>query len=110
MGLQNNPPAFTGTYPYWIQWLQGARGTSAGAGEGLPVQRREPIASRSSPLLADILSLRCVSMWLMIISSASSGFNIAGSYKSFGALQPALNSDAFLTLVGAFCALGNAGG
>jgi len=50
-------------------------------------------------------------MWLMIICSAVAGLNTAGTYKTFGATQPALNSDAYLSLVGSLSAiLGNAAG
>jgi len=48
-------------------------------------------------------------MWLMILCSAVAGLNTAGTYKTFGATQPALNSDAYLSLVGSLSAiLGNA--
>ena len=48
---------------------------------------------------------------LMILCSAVSGLNIAGSYKTFGSKQPHLNSDTFLSLVGALSAIGgNAAG
>ena len=47
----------------------------------------------------------------MILCSAVSGLNIAGSYKTFGSKQPHLNSDTFLSLVGALSAIGgNAAG
>ena len=47
----------------------------------------------------------------MILFSAVSGLNIAGSYKTFGLSQPALNSDTFLLLVGSLSAIfGNAAG
>jgi len=47
----------------------------------------------------------------MILMSAVSGLNIASSYKTYGAKQPHLNSDAFLSLVGSLSAiLGNAAG
>ena len=47
----------------------------------------------------------------MILGSAVSGLNIASSYKTFGAKQPHLNNDAFLTVVGALSAIGgNAAG
>ena len=50
-------------------------------------------------------------MWLMILCSAVAGLNTAGTYKTFGATQPALNSDAYLSLVGSLSAiLGNAAG
>ncbi|KOO53092.1 major facilitator superfamily protein [Chrysochromulina tobinii] len=50
-------------------------------------------------------------LWLMIIMSATSGINIASSYKTFALKQPNLNSEAFLALVGSIAALGgNAAG
>jgi len=58
-----------------------------------------------------VLSLSFWRMWLMIILSAVSGLNVAGSYKTFGTRLAALNSDSFLSLVGALAAiLGNAAG
>ena len=42
---------------------------------------------------------------------STGGLNVAGSYKTFGLKQPQLNSDSFLTLVGALSAIfGNAAG
>jgi MFS family permease len=68
-----------------------------------------PPVTRS--VMTDVLSTRFAVMWLMILCSAVAGLNTAGSYKTFGATQPALNSDAYLSLVGSLSAiLGNAAG
>ena len=68
-------------------------------------------AASSSSVISDVLSPRFFVMWLMIICSAVAGLNTAGTYKTFGATQPALNSDAYLSLVGSLSAiLGNAAG
>ena len=71
-----------------------------------------PSAASSSPsVMSDVLSKRFFVMWLMILCSAVAGLNTAGTYKTFGATQPALNSDAYLSLVGSLSAiLGNAAG
>merc|ERR1740139_382446 len=57
-----------------------------------------PAAERG--VMEDVFSKRFVVMWLMILCSAVAGLNTAGTYKTFGATQPALNSDAYLSLVG----------
>jgi len=68
-----------------------------------------PAAERG--VMEDVFSKRFVVMWLMILCSAVAGLNTAGTYKTFGATQPALNSDAYLSLVGSLSAiLGNAAG
>jgi len=65
----------------------------------------------SVPLSKLILSKTFATMWLMILNSAISGLIITGSYKTFGATQPQLNSDQFLSLVGSLSAIfGNAAG
>ena len=71
-----------------------------------------PASAASSPsVISEVLSPRFFVMWLMIICSAVAGLNTAGTYKTFGATQPALNSDAYLSLVGSLSAiLGNAAG
>lgn len=47
----------------------------------------------------------------MMLTSAMAGLCLAGNFKAFGVQQPALNNDAFLTLVGSLSSLlGNAGG
>merc|ERR1712048_54725 len=64
-----------------------------------------------SPLSADIFSSRFLVMWLMIMTSATSGMFLVGAYKAFGIQQPALNNDEYLTLVGSVSSLlSNAGG
>lgn len=104
--LQNNPSTFSGSYPL-LDFLTGKK-----------KQAPEPSKSKvgtppppSSSLASAVLSKDFGIMWLMILNSAVSGLNIAGSYKTFGAKQPLLNSDAYLSLVGSASAiLGNAAG
>lgn len=49
-------------------------------------------------------------MWLMVISSATTGLNTASIYKQFAATAPALVGDEYQTLVGGMGALFNGGG
>ena len=83
---------------------------------GVPVPRLAPKrpAPATAPcrsVVSDLFSWRFVQLWLMIIMSATSGINIASSYKTFALKQPNLNSEAFLALVGSIAALGgNAAG
>ena len=68
-------------------------------------------ASSGNSLLADITSKPFVTMWLMIISAAIAGLNIASSYKLFGVRRAHLNGDAYLSLIGGLASLlGNAAG
>lgn len=71
-----------------------------------------PVATAASKSVKDdVLSKRFLMMWLMIITSATSGMFLVGAYKAYGVQQPALNNDEFLTLVGSVSSLmGNAGG
>lgn len=46
-------------------------------------------------------------MWLMIITSASAGLNVASMYKQFAAVSPALKGDAYQALTGGMGALFN---
>lgn len=65
--------------------------------------------SSGRSVLSDVASAKFGLLWLMIVSSAVSGLNIASSYKTYGIKQAALNSDAFLSLVGSLAAIfGNA--
>lgn len=76
-----------------------------------PVASSSPSAPPQPSVIGDVLSTRFLVMWLMILCSAVAGLNTAGTYKTFGATQPALNSDAYLSLVGSLSAiLGNAAG
>ena len=47
-------------------------------------------------------------MWVMIITSASAGLNVAALYKQFAGISPALKGDSYQSLVGAVSALFNA--
>ena len=121
--LQRNPPSYEAkratptikassagpAAPGWSTALRpavpnpfGKRGASSAA---------PPAASSAPSVMSDVLSTRFFVMWLMILCSAVAGLNTAGTYKTFGATQPALNSDAYLSLVGSLSAiLGNAAG
>lgn len=46
-------------------------------------------------------------MWLMIITSASAGLNVASMYKQFASVSPALKGDAYQALTGGMGALFN---
>ena len=46
-------------------------------------------------------------MWLMIITSASAGLNVASMYKQFAAISPELKGDAYQALTGGMGALFN---
>jgi len=46
-------------------------------------------------------------LWLMILSSASAGLNVASAYKQFAGVSPALAGDSFQALVGGLGALFN---
>ena len=70
-----------------------------------------PATAPCRSVVSDLCSWRFAQLWLMIIMSATSGINIASSYKTFALKQPNLNSEAFLALVGSIAALGgNAAG
>jgi len=109
--LQSNPPSSEITYPA-EEFIKKLTGHS----KPEPVKRVAKTATAAAgPPAASTLSLvfssRFAVLWLMILGSAVSGLNIASSYKTFGAKQPQLNSDSFLTAVGAVAAIGgNAAG
>ena len=46
-------------------------------------------------------------MWMMVITAASAGLNVASMFKQFAALQPALKGDSYQALVGGMGALFN---
>jgi len=100
--LQRNPPSYQGNYLF-------SKGKGGNASPPPRGKKGAPPAQR--PLSADLCTRRFAVMWLMILHSAVSGIIVIGSYKTFGAKQPALNSDSFLTLVGSLGAIfGNAAG
>lgn len=77
----------------------------------LAPKRPAPATAPCRSVVSDLCSWRFAQLWLMIIMSATSGINIASSYKTFALKQPNLNSEAFLALVGSIAALGgNAAG
>jgi OFA family oxalate/formate antiporter-like MFS transporter len=102
--LQSNPLSYKGKYLECAKWVEGQ------TGEGdVNVQGNQPTAPK--PLLEDILSRRFATMWLMILSSAICGLNIAGTFKVFAISQPQLNDDSFLVSVAMLSSLlGNMGG
>merc|ERR1712083_1255055 len=102
--LQSNPASFTGSYPL-LDKLSGKKLDA-------PKATVKAAATPMGPsLLSQILSKRFGMMWLMTINSVVLGLAIANTYKMFGAKQPALNSDKFLSLVGSLAAIfGNAAG
>ena len=106
--LQANPADAGVEYPL-IQFFKGGAASPAKKAKSAAPAKTEGAASRSA--MADVFSPRFALLWLMILGSAVSGLNIASSYKTFGAKQPHLNNDAFLTVVGALSAIGgNAAG
>jgi len=108
--LQFNPPSFDKKYPIFKLFSKGEPAATAPKTKAVtkPTPSVEP-TKRS--VLADVFSLRFLTLWLMILNSAVSGLMITGSYKTFGTKQPQLNSDAFLSLVGSVASiLGNAAG
>jgi MFS family permease len=120
--LQRNPPSHEAKLatptikvsssgpaaPGWSTALRPAVPNPFGKREASSVP---PAASSAPSVMSDVLSTRFLVMWLMILCSAVAGLNTAGTYKTFGATQPALNSDAYLSLVGSLSAiLGNAAG
>lgn len=112
--LQRNPPSHQADYP--IDRLLGRRPAASavfgkGAKKGADRKGAEATVAPPRSLASDVFSLRFGVMWLMILNSAVSGLNVAGSYKTFGTKQPQLNSDTFLSLVGSLSAIfGNAAG
>jgi len=103
--LQSNPSSFAGAYP-WRDALCGKRHAPT------PKARKAVAAAPGGPSLPSLVfAPKFAAMWLMILGSAVGGLNVAGSYKTFGLKQPQLNSDSFLTVVGALSAIfGNAAG
>merc|ERR1712217_86089 len=68
-------------------------------------------AAAKKPFWKDVLTVKFLMMWLMVMFSATPGLNIAVNFKTFAIKQPALRDDLFLTVVGSLSALlGNAGG
>jgi MFS family permease len=49
-------------------------------------------------------------LWMMILTGASAGLNVAGVYKSFAGTSAALNGDGYLSLVGGIGAILNGTG
>lgn len=110
--LQTNPKAAGMTYPA-VEWLKGLVSKSDGAAKvakGSP-SKAKAVTSDGPSTMSLVFSKKFALLWVMILNSAVSGLNIASSYKTFGSKQPHLNSDSFLSLVGALSAIGgNAAG
>jgi len=105
--LQVNPPGTPIRYPL----LEKLMGTSTSAAPEKKLATKAAPAADAPSVLSQVFSAKFGLLWLMILCSAVSGLNIASSYKTFGMKQPHLNSDAFLSLVGALSAIGgNAAG
>jgi len=106
--LQANPPTAAVKYPL-LDLITKGKSTAAPTSTS-----KKPVAAAPSAgpsVLSQVFSAKFGLLWLMILCSAVSGLNIASSYKTFGMKQAHLNSDAFLSLVGALSAIGgNAAG
>jgi len=112
--LQTNPPSFKQPYPL-LESIERRLGLRASPASAAPEKQRPTAKLAATPPSESVLSLvfsrKFLVLWLMILNSAVAGLNIASSYKTFGTKQPHLNSDAFLTMVGALSAIGgNAAG
>jgi len=104
--LQTNPASAAKKYPVFELFSRQPKTMKKQQVVAAPAA---PAASRSA--MADVCSSKFLVLWLMIVNSAVSGLNIASSYKTYGTKQPALNSDAFLSLVGSLSSIGgNAAG
>ena len=124
--LQTNPPSFAGSYPARdrlarVAELALARLTRGAAptpckqklrgqsGSTLPTARPRQALGQAPAAVG--FSRRLGVMWLMILTSAASGLSIASTYRVIGRRHPHLDSDSFLSVVGATSALiGNAAG
>ena len=70
--------------------------------------RREPSSEVLGVTIKEALhSSQFWLMWLMIITSASAGLNVASMYKQFASISPALKGDAYQALTGGMGALFN---
>uniref|UniRef100_A0A7S4F4J8 Major facilitator superfamily (MFS) profile domain-containing protein n=1 Tax=Chrysotila carterae TaxID=13221 RepID=A0A7S4F4J8_CHRCT len=110
--LQSNPNSHDAKYPL-LDYFSRSRAPHTSAARGTsPSTPKASVTSAAQPSVTSLVFSRQFAIyWLMILNSAVSGLNIIGSYKTFGAKQPHLNSDAFLSLVGSLASiLGNAAG
>ena len=108
--LQSNPQSSGIKYPV-VEFFKRLGGKAPEA----PKRRAKAVAMSAADdqpsVLSHVFSAKFLLLWVMILNSAVSGLNIASSYKTFGSKQAHLNSDSFLTLVGALAAIGgNAAG
>jgi len=108
--LQSNPSDLHKTYPV-LEFFKNFGKPKTTPLTKQVAKKKTASAPPSRSVMSDVCSAKFLQMWLMILTSAVSGLNIAASYKSFGAKQEHLNSDGFLSLVGSLSAiLGNAAG
>jgi len=110
--LQNNPPSHDVTYPVPSAFKRLVTGAHAPEPKKSPSRKgKAAVTPPSRSVLEDVFSKKFALLWIMILTSAVSGLNIAGSYKTYGTKQPQLNSDSYLSLVGSLAAIGgNAAG